>query len=270
MLWDESWMRGFRINPKSCVVKNSKTQSVRHAAQKFPEPSANLGSTLLEWRDGHSFSWTLFHLKITCGGEKEPRQGSPLSTWASGPREKDWPKGPSDRQLPEPWKKTLTGPQLPWWRQSVSLHTRHRQGPRKPSSCATFTLNSQGAELPQAGKKSCIYAHKVTSAVSNSLRLCRLWPTRLLCQGRGFSRQGNWSVLANTGILAKGYCHTLLEHYISCCPSCQLPWGPGAARAPVTQAAAPALHLVLTGANPSPPGQPQEQTPVTTHMQRWT
>ena len=30
----------------------------------------------------------------------------------------------------------------------------------------------------------------------------------------------------------------------------------------MTQAAAPSPHLVLTGANPSPPGQPQEQTPV--------
>ena len=30
----------------------------------------------------------------------------------------------------------------------------------------------------------------------------------------------------------------------------------------VTQAAAPPLHLALTGANSSPPGQPQEQTPV--------
>ena len=36
-----------------------------------------------------------------------------------------------------------------------------------------------------------------------------------------------------------------------------------------TQAAAPPPHLALTGANPSPPGQTQEQTPVTTHMQRW-
>jgi len=30
----------------------------------------------------------------------------------------------------------------------------------------------------------------------------------------------------------------------------------------VTQAAAPLPHLALTGANPSPPGQPEEQTPV--------
>ena len=37
---------------------------------------------------------------------------------------------------------------------------------------------------------------------------------------------------------------------------------PGAARTPVTQAAAPPPHLAITGANPGPSGQPQEQTPV--------
>ena len=30
----------------------------------------------------------------------------------------------------------------------------------------------------------------------------------------------------------------------------------------MTQAAAPPPHLALTGANPTPPGQPQEQTPA--------
>ena len=54
----------------------------------------------------------------------------------------------------------------------------------------------------------------------------------------------------------------LLEHYISCCPSRQPPWVPGAAKTPATQAAAPPPHLALTGAGPSPPGKPQEQTPV--------
>ena len=73
-----------------------------------------------------------------------------------------------------------------------------------------------------------------------------------------FSRQEYWSVLANTG------CHTLLDHYISCCPSCQLPWVPGAAKTPATQAAAP-LQLILTGADPSLPGEPQEQT----YMDSW-
>ena len=36
----------------------------------------------------------------------------------------------------------------------------------------------------------------------------------------------------------------------------------GAARTPATQAATPLPQLALTGANPSPPGQPQEQSPV--------
>ena len=55
---------------------------------------------------------------------------------------KDWPKRPSDHQLQEAQKKTVIGPSLLRWRQSVSLHTWHHQGPHKPSSCTTFLLNS--------------------------------------------------------------------------------------------------------------------------------
>ena len=32
-------------------------------------------------------------------------------------------------------------------------------------------------------KKSCVYACRVTSVVSNSLQPCGLWPAMLLCQG---------------------------------------------------------------------------------------
>ena len=138
----------------------------------------------------------------------------------------------------------------------MSLHTWRCQGPHKPSSCTTFTLNSHWGRAATGKKKSCIYAYKVASVVSDSLQPCRLWPARLLCQGGGFSRQEYWSVLTNTG------CHTLLEHCISCCPGRQLPWVPGAARTPATQAAAPPPHLVFMEANLSPLGQPQEQTPV--------
>ena len=91
---------------------------------------------------------------------------------------------------------------------------------------------------------------RVSLVVSNSLQPYRLWPAKSLSE-RGFSSQEYWSVLANTG------CHTLL-HYISCCRSCQLPWVPGPARIPATQAAAPPLDLAPTEANPSPLGQPQE------------
>ena len=141
----------------------------------------------------------------------------------------------------------------------MSPHTRHHLGPCNPSSCATYMYNSHWGRAATGNKKSCVYACRVTSVVSDSLRPCRLlpgegngsplqysclenprdggawwaaicgvaqsrtrlerlsssrlWPARLLCQGGGLCRQEYWSVLANTG------CHTLLEHYISCCPS---------------------------------------------------
>ena len=62
-------------------------------------------------------------------------------------------------------------------------------------------------------KMSCIYACRVASVMSYPLGLCGLWPARHLCQ---------WdSPGENTGLATTG-CHTLLEHYISCCSSCQL------------------------------------------------
>ena len=129
-----------------------------------------------------------------------------------------------------------------------------------PGSPKAKQLNHLHAQLSleqscHSQKKSCTYACRVASVVSNWTEL-RLWPARLLCQREGFSRQEYWSVLSNTG------CYTLLEHCISCCPSRQLPWVPGAARIPVTQVAVPPPHLAFTGANPSPPGKPQEQTLV--------
>ena len=125
------------------------------------------------------------------------------------------------------------------------LHVEHRVAYKMEGPTITLRFKNEIT--------ACMLSHSV---MSDSLWPCKLRPVRLLCQGVGFSRQEYWSILANTG------CHTHLEHYISCCPSRQLPWVPGAARTPVTQAAAPPPHLALTGANPSPPGQPQEQTPV--------
>ena len=127
-----------------------------------------------------------------------------------------------------------------------------------PLSHSTLT----GAELPQA-KKSCVYARRVTSVVSDFLPSCRLWPDRLLCQRRRFSGQEYWSVSANTG------CHTLLEHYTSCCPSHQLPWVPGAARTPVAQAAVPPPYLALTGETQVLQGSLRSKPQWTTHIQRW-
>ena len=138
--------------------------------------------------------------------------------------------------------------------------------PRDSNTCslsfATFTLNSHWGSVAtgKKKKKSCVYAHRVASVLSDSLQRCRL-----ACQSsvseRGFSGQEYWSILSNTG------CHTLLEHYISCCHSCQFPWVPGAARTPLAQAAAPPSHLASQGKTCFPE-QPLEQPRWMTHMQK--
>ena len=46
------------------------------------------------------------------------------------------------------------------------------------------------------------------------------------------------------------------------CPALVASGSPGAARVPAIQAAMPPPHLVLSGADPRPPGQPQEQIPL--------
>ena len=160
--------------------------------------------------------------------EKDPRQGNLLRAWMGRATEKDWPKRPSDSQRQGGLKKESDRAVTPAVEAGcIPAHLA------RPSSCATFTLNSHQGRAA-TGRRILASVH------AGSLR----WsPT--LCDP-----------VANTG------CHTLLEHCISYCPSCQLPWVPGAARAPATQAAAPPPHLALTGANPSPPGQPQEQIPV--------
>ena len=112
-------------------------------------------------------------------------------------------------------------------------------------------------------KKSCIYVCRVASVVFDSLHPCRLRPARLLCQGEGFSGQEYWTLLANTG------CHTLLEHYSSCCPSHQLPRVPGAARTPETQVAAPPPHVASQGQTEILKGSLRSKPQWTTHIQRW-
>ena len=49
----------------------------------------------------------------------------------------------------------------------MSLHTLHHHGPCKPSSCATFALNSPGGRAA-TGQNNIywVYAHRVASAVS--------------------------------------------------------------------------------------------------------
>ena len=97
----------------------------------------------------------------------------------------------------------------------MSLPTWCRQGPCKPSSCATFMLNSHWGRAA-TGKKSLVSMH------AGLLPLCPTLCNPVDSVRLGFSVRGVFqakigSVLANTGY------HTLLEHNISCCPSHQLP-----------------------------------------------
>ena len=102
-----------------------------------------------------------------------------------GATEKDWPKRPSDCQLPEAQKKTLIGPQLLRWRQSVFLHTWHCHGPCKPSSCTTFTLNSHWGRAATGKKK------KVMSVCTGLLQSCPTLCDSVDCGLPGFSvREG--------------------------------------------------------------------------------
>ena len=140
----------------------------------------------------------------------------------------------------------------------MSLHTWHCQGPRKPSNCTNFMLNHHWDTVATGLKKKKVLPLLTQGCFGHHVQhFVTLWT--VACQAflsGSFSRQEYWSVLANTG------CHTLLEHYISYCPSHQVPWLPAAARTPVSKAAASPPHLALTGTDPSLPGQPQEQTPV--------
>ena len=79
----------------------------------------------------------------------------------------------------------------------MSLNTWCHQGPHKPSSSTTFTLNSCWAR-GATGKKS--FA-PVCRVLGNVQLFAALWTVayQASLSGRGFSRQEYWSVWANTG-----------------------------------------------------------------------
>ena len=96
----------------------------------------------------------------------------------------------------------------------MSLHTWHCRGPHKPRSCNIFTFNTHWGRAVTAKKKkkSCIYAHRVTSVVSG---LC----DPVDCDLPGFPVREGVLQARILKPLAKTGGHTLLENYISCHPS---------------------------------------------------
>ena len=132
----------------------------------------------------------------------------------------------------------------------MSLHTWRQQGPCNSSSCSTFMLNTHWGRAATGIKN----LESMPGARFTCVQLfAALWT--VTCQA---SLSGG-----SPGMNAGVGCHTLSEHYISCGPNFQLPWVPGAARAPATQAAARPPHLshrgkpkssrAVSGENPSGP-----------------
>ena len=136
----------------------------------------------------------------------------------------------------------------------MSLNTWHCQGLHKPISCATFTHKLHWGRAA-TGQKIKPLASMHTGSLWSCLTLC----DPVDCGLPGFSVRDGGHL---QGRILEHIDQYLLEHYISCCPSYQLPRVLGAARTPVTPTAAPPPHLALTRANPSPSGKLQEQTPV--------
>ena len=118
-----------------------------------------------------------------------------------------------------------------------------------PGSLQAKQLRHLQAQLSLG--QSCHRQKSLVSMCTGSLQSCPTLCDAVDCGLPGFSvmeggspGQEYWSVLANAG------CHTLLDHYISCCTSHQLPCVPGAARTPAMQTAAPPPYLAFTGGKP--------------------
>ena len=98
----------------------------------------------------------------------------------------------------------------------VPEHSAPPGYPQVKQLCHLHTQLSLGQSCHRQKKKVCLCAQGHFSPVR---LFVTLWT--VACQAslseRGFSRQEYWSILVNTG------CHTLLEHYISCCLSCKPP-----------------------------------------------
>ena len=141
----------------------------------------------------------------------------------------------------------------------MSLHTWHCQGPHKPSSCTTFTFNIHWGRAATAKKKKKKILHLCAEGHFSHVQiLC----DPVDCGLPGFLVRERGSPGKNTEAIGQDWLPYPSRALYFLLPKLATPLSTGAVRAPVTQAAAPPPHLALTGANPSPPGKPEEQTPV--------
>ena len=146
---------------------------------------------------------------------REGPQARELSKCLKGWRYRERPaKKPSDHQLQEGPKKTKDSDRaITPVVEAVHVPGRWTcQCPCKPSSCATCMFN------PHWGRAATGKKERIASTHEGHFNRVQLFATPWIVAYQaslsgGFPRQEYWSILANTG------CHTLPQHYISCCPS---------------------------------------------------
>ena len=110
--------------------------------------------------------------------------------------------------------------------------------------------------------QSCHRQKSLASICTGSLQSCPTLCDPVDCSLPGFSvREGvlQARILEHIGQYWLSYPSRALYFLLPWLPTPLSTW---CFQNPVTQAAAPSSHLALTGANQSPPRQPQEQTPV--------
>ena len=189
--------------------------------------------------------------------EKDPGQGNLLRELRlSGRSYKDWPKRPSDRQIQEAGKKDL-GRAITPGAEAVRVPA-HSALPGSPQAKQPHHLHAQlslGQSCHRPKKKE---KNFVSICAGSLLSSSTLWDA-VECGLPGFSVGG--ALQARILECSGQYWlpHPSRELYFL------LPQPPtpliGAARTPATQATSPPPHLAVTRAGPSPPGQPQVQTP---------
>ena len=128
---------------------------------------------------------------LTWQKTKDPRKGSPLSSWIGGATEKDWPKRLSDCQLQEAQKTTDRAITPAVEAVRVPAYLVSPESTQAKQLCHLHVQSSLGQNCPRQ-KESCVCPCRVTLVVSKSLQPCRLWLARLLCH-RG-------SLVKNTGV----------------------------------------------------------------------
>ena len=158
------------------------------------------------------------------------------------------PKRTSDDQLQEDRK---TEPELRPWRESVPPHAWCHRGPCESSSCTTFTPNSHWGRAA-TGKKKDVFMR--AGSLPSHPTLC----DPVDCGLPGFSvREGilQARILARIGKYWLPYPSRALYFLL---PSPLTPLSTWCCQSPCDPNSCTTSTLALTGANPSPPGQPQE------------